>query len=131
MKIKFYQVAELDKNMKATIQRTGKLGFTREAAKKLKLETKRSADIGFNEDDETDKSLYLAVYESDKGNFKVIRAGSYFYLNTKVLFDNLKINYLQGNIVFDMAAEDLGDQIVYVLKRRAAKKGKEDIETNK
>lgn len=112
------------------MHRTGKLGFTQDAAKKLKLPTNRSADIGFNEEDQSDKNLYLFVHHDDKkGEFKIIKAGLYYYLNTKVLFDNLKIDYRKEPVSFDISPEEIGGETVYILKRRMKmKKEKNDFD---
>ena len=119
VRIKLYKLDELDKNLKVTVHKTGKMGFTSDAATKLKLPTNKSADIGFNEADLTDKNLYLFIYPEDKkGQFKVIKAGQYYYLNTKVLFDNLKIDYTKDTISYEIVPEDVNDNRVYVLKRK-------------
>ena len=129
MKIKFFKKAELEKNLKVTIHKTGKAGFTFDAAKKLQLSIDKSAGIGINEDDETDKNLYMVIYPTaSEGDFKVSKAGEYFYLNTKVLFDNLKIDYIKENVVYDMSEHEHEGQTFYKLKRREKAKVKDDQE---
>lgn len=102
MKIKFYNPKELDKTHKVTIQKTGKMGFTKDAAEYLKLDQMKSANIGENEEDSTDKSLYLVVLTDNTGFFSVQKAGDYFYIKTKVLFDNLKLDYTNTSLSYDM-----------------------------
>lgn len=102
MKIKFYNPKEFEKTHKVTIQKTGKMGFTKDAAEYLKLERMKSANIGENEDDPTDKSLYLVVLEDTSGFFSVQKAGNYFYIKTSVLFDGLKLDYANNTISYDM-----------------------------
>ena len=54
MKITFFNPDELDKNLKVTIHKTGKMGFTMDAAKKLSLIDMKSANIGVNNEDPED-----------------------------------------------------------------------------
>lgn len=127
MKIKFFTLDELDKNLKATIHKTGKMGFTSDAAKKLDLVNMKSANIGVNEDDPSDQNLYLAVYPGVmSGAFRVVKSGAYYYINTKVLFDNLKIDYLSENVTYDMSTTNLEGQTIYLLKRRKKDKKEKD-----
>ena len=119
MKIKFIKASELDKNLKATIHKSGKFGFTIEAAGKLGLNETKSISIGVNEDDLEDANLYVAVNNGvEKDAFKVNKAGGYYYVNTKLLFDNLKIDYANKSIMFDIVEEKIDDAIIYVFKRR-------------
>lgn len=128
MKLKFYNPNELDRNLKVTIHKTGKLGFTMDAAKKLNLAEMKSANIGINEDDLTDNCLYLVIEKDiNEGLFRISKAGAYYYINTKVLFDNLKIDYSKGNITYDMSEEKVDGLNVYKLKKREPKK--QDTET--
>jgi Fe-S cluster assembly iron-binding protein IscA len=131
-KFKPYKVSELDKNMRTTVHKTGKMGFTYEAAKKLRLESVRSADIGVNEANLEDDNLYLALYpEEGKGDFKVVKAGAYFYINTKILLDNLKMDYVNDTISFDIVSQDFEGTKFYALKRRPPnKKDKEETGGN-
>lgn len=129
MKIKFFNPNNLDKNLKATAHKTGKLGFTVDAAKKLQLSVERSAGIGINEDDETDKTLYVVIYvDKQEGAFNISKAGKYFYINTKALFESLKIDYQKDYVVYDITEEVIDNQKVFKFKRREkAKKNNESI----
>jgi hypothetical protein len=119
MKIKFFNPDSLDKNLKATAHKSGKLGFTVDAARRLKLETNKSAAIGTNEDDPSDDSLYIIIYnEVRSGAFRIAKAGQYYYINLKALFDALKINYKQESVVYDISEEPFGDEIVFKFSRR-------------
>ncbi len=120
MKIKFFNPDSLDKNLKATVHKSGKLGFTVDAARRLKLETNKSAAIGTNEDDPTDDSLYVIIYnEVRSGAFRIAKAGQYYYINLKALFDALKINYKQESVVYDISEEpSLGDEMIFKFSRR-------------
>jgi hypothetical protein len=119
MKIKFFNPDSLDKNLKATVHKSGKLGFTVDAARRLKLETNKSAAIGTNEDDPLDDSLYIIIYnEVRSGAFRIAKAGQYYYINLKALFDALKINYKQESVVYDISEEPLGDEMIFKFSSR-------------
>lgn len=119
MKLKFFNPNNLDKNLKATAHKTGKLGFTVDAAKKLQLSVEKTVGIGMNEDDESDKCLYLVVYpEKQEGAFNISKAGKYYYINTKTLFDSLKIDYQKDYVVYDITEEVIDNHKVYKFKRR-------------
>lgn len=113
-------------NLKATIHKTGRLGFGEETAKALELPSRKFAK--FAQDDET-KSLYLIII--DKGSedaFPVKETSGYFFIATKVMFDTLGFNYENGNIMFDLVRkpsldDDLQGQ-VYFMKQRPIKKEK-------
>lgn len=129
MKIKFFNPGNLDKNLKATVHKTGKLGFTIDAAKKMQLSVEKSAAIGINEDDESDKSLYVVIYPNKReGAFNISKAGQYYYINTKALFDSLKIDYIKEYVVYDISEEVINDHKLFQFKRREKfKKGNESI----
>jgi hypothetical protein len=119
MKIKFFNPNDLDRNIKATVHKTGKIGFTVDAAKKLSLSTDCSLSIGMNEDDADDSNLYVMLHNTiETGAFKISKAGGYYYVNTKVLFDNLKIDYVNSAIIYDITEEIFEGQKVYKFKKR-------------
>ena len=119
MKIKFFNPNDLDRNIKATVHKTGKIGFTVDAAKKLSLSVDCSLSIGINEEDTEDSNLYVILHNTiETGAFKVSKAGGYYYVNTKVLFDNLKIDYVNSTIIYDITEEIIEDQQIYKFKKR-------------
>jgi len=129
MKLKFFNPDNLDKNLKATAHKTGKLGFTVDAARKMQLSVEKSAGIGINEDDQSDKSLYVIIYPNkQEGAFNISKAGQYYYINTKALFDSLKIDYVKDYVVYDISEKTIDNQEMFKFKRREkAKKGSESI----
>ncbi len=119
MKIKFFIPDSLDKNLKATVHKSGKMGFTIEAAKKMGLGVEKGLSIGINEEDQEDKNLYVLVDEKKKiENFPILKAGNYFYINTKPLFDSMKIDYVNNYIAYDISKEDFEKESMFVLKRK-------------
>lgn len=133
MKIKFFNPNSLDRNLKATIHKNGKLGFTVDAANKMELKPNMSASIGMNEDDENDKSLYIKLHdEVVDDTFRVAKAGDYYYLNLKSLFDTLRINYKEQSVIYDITEEMIeGKKLFKLTQRENGKKSKnETAESN-
>ena len=130
MKIKFFNPKNLDRNLKATVHKSGKLGFTVDAANKMDLKPNKSAGVGENEEDKSDKSLYIIIYDDiQDGAFKVAKAGEYYYLNLKNLFDTLKINYKSQSVVYDISEEIVNGQQGFKLSlRENNKKIKQETE---
>lgn len=119
MKIKFFNPNSLDRNLKATVHKSGKLGFTVDAANKMDLKPTKSAAVGMNEEDSSDTSLYIIIYdEQTEGAFKVAKAGDYYYLNLKSLFDTLKINYKTQSVIYDISEEQIDGQKIFKLSKR-------------
>ncbi|MDP4263295.1 MAG: hypothetical protein Q8941_12275 [Bacteroidota bacterium] len=132
MKLKFFDPEKLDRNLKATAHRSGKLGFTVEAARKLSLSVDKSAGIAINEEDQHDRSLYVIIYPNKQdGAFKISKAGLYYYINTKALFDTLRIDYKNDWVVYDISKEVIDNQDVFkFVRREKTKKDAEKIENN-
>jgi len=126
MKLKFITPDGLDKNLKATAHKSGKLGFTMDAAEKLKLTSEKSVGVAVNEDDPSDTNLYVIINEHVKDDaFKINKAGQYYYVNTKALFDALKIDYKNEWIVYDISKETIEGQLIHRFKRRERDKKNE------
>ena len=110
---------EATSKLKATVQKSGKLGFTDTTAKYLRLANTEA--IQFAADDQEEDTLYLinGKHESDENTFKVCKAGKYFYINAKHLFDELGLDYETYTIIFDLKRESkYGDIEVYKMKKR-------------
>jgi hypothetical protein len=126
--IKFFKQADLGSNVKITVHRTGKMGFTENAASKLSLPNMESANIGYNELDPGDDRLYMELYESSEvGTFKIHKAGQYYYINGKLLLDTLKIDYTTVTTLFDITVQEIGNKDYYVLTRRTIEKKKKPL----
>ena len=127
MKIIYYKPREISGKIKCTIHQNGKMGFSRQAIKELCLEINRYAKIGFNEEDENDKTLYLKIQgHQDEDSYKLNKAGEYYYLNTKFLFDDLNIDYARNKIIYDIQETKIDEEVIYKLNKRelARKKSK-------
>ncbi|MBU2061072.1 MAG: hypothetical protein KKH44_04380 [Bacteroidetes bacterium] len=122
--MKFIKAQEIDKNVKCAIHKTGKLGFSSSAIEKLNLTTEKGVMIAINEEDDSDENLYILINESvNKDTFKISKAGEYFYLNTKALFDSLSIDYRENRIIYDILDfENDGTKMYKLIKRVVGKK---------
>jgi hypothetical protein len=125
MNIKFFKSDELEKPIRLSVHKSGKLGFTMEAAKSLELTPEKSFLIGRNEDDPNDDRLYLVLNQGvTPGSFKVAKAGDYYYLPIKLLLDNLEVPYEKENVAYNMEKIEDGEAIYYRLSRIENKKKK-------
>ena len=94
--------------LKATIQSTGKLGFTADTMDQLKLTA--DCSIYLAPDDENKKIMYMGVLRERKEDaFPVLSSGKYFYLNTTNLFKALKLDFEHKVYMFDLSRFEEGD----------------------
>lgn len=126
MKLKFFKASSLTIKAKATIQKSGKLGFSNEATGYLNLKENTFIKFAQNEENPDDTNLYAilnGVQEED--SFKICKAGDYFYVNTKGLFDSLEYNYTNNTIIFDLLKIYIeGQELVKMQKREISKQKK-------
>jgi hypothetical protein len=124
-KIKFFNASELEGRLKCTIHRTGKLGFSEVTINKLEINEKKGIKIGIGTEDQNEDILYLAITENpDKSDFKINKAGNYYYVNTRILFDKLGYDYRNSTIMFDMVEIEIeGEKLFKLIKREGRKKG--------
>ncbi len=130
--IEILSAKKFQMKLKATIQASGRLGFTDDTAKALHLDA--GVPIKFARDDEKDV-LYLArLQESDEDAFEVKKSGDYFYLATRTLFDTLGIDYRNHSVIFDFARaasldELMGGEAYKLCKRERKRNDKEQERT--
>ena len=130
--LKFFNPANVDRNIKATTHRTGRLGFTIEAANKFKLAPKMSFKIATNEADESDTNLYAVLYSTiEEQSFRVLKAGKYYSINLKPLFNQINLDYVNTTYIYDITDETIQGIEMLVFKRRAPKKEKKQEITTK
>lgn len=119
MALIFYKNNESSGKLKCTIQQTGRLGFTDATAKQLRLHIVDA--VQFAKDDQEDDTLYLVndVNESEPNAFKVCKAGMYYYVNTKHLFEELGLDFESNTIIFDLKRESKYKEMeVYKMTKR-------------
>lgn len=125
MKIKYFSPVDTEKNVKCTVHVTGKLGFSNNAIKQLNVGSTKYIKLGTNEDDRDDKNLYMVVQDfKDSEAFKINKAGNYYYLNTKHLFDSIGIEYKRNKIIYDIQEIELDGIKIYKLCMRIIERKK-------
>ena len=127
MAITILSAKEYGKKLKATIQASGKLGFTEQTAEELRL-GEDNVGIKFGKDGE--KLYLIRVGSCDEDAFKVKKSGMYVYVSTKELFDRLHFDYVGKVYMFYLVrASELDDELqgeVYFMKQRMKDKKKDE-----
>lgn len=121
MSIQIISTRDFAKPLKVTLQSSGKLGFTSETAKVLRLESGKL--IQFGKDPETNEMYLIMSYGNPEDAFAVAKAGDYFYLPTTLMFDALGYKYKLTTYFFDlMRRSDMDAELngeVYFMKERS------------
>lgn len=100
MSIEIIDTSQYNTRLKATIQATGKLGFTRQTADVLELQPDRCINFAKGQDSE---ELYMVMLEADDPRaLKVCRSGTYYYLPTKLMFNALGVDYKSHTVMYDL-----------------------------
>lgn len=119
MELEFFNAEEIQGNAKCTIHKSGKLGFSMDAIEMLGLGENKSVRIAKGEDYEDTGNLYIKVCtENERGAFTVSKAGDYYYLNAKNLFNKLGLNYQKEKIIYDIVEIEIENETYYKLVRR-------------
>ena len=130
MAIKIISTKNFTKPLKVTLQSSGKLGFTRDTADVLRLDSGRM--IQFGRDEEKNEMYLILVREQREDAFAVAKAGDYYYLPTTLMFDALGYDYKVKTYFFDLVRRaDMDAELngeVYYMKERFKTKSKELIE---
>lgn len=106
-----FDAKELTQKLKATVQRTGKLGFTSETLAALNI--KQGTHVRIAEDTESKRILWLGVIQEPADNaFPVNKAGDYYYVNTTKLFEKIGLDFRKKNCMFDMSRQAEYDEAI-------------------
>lgn len=118
MKLKYWKPTTTG-IVKATIHRSGKLGFSQAAINKLEINESTYVKLAINESDVKDTNLYLKVVnELDGESLKVNKAGNYFYLSTRDFFNEYGIDYRKKKIIYDIVEMEYeGEKLFKLIKR--------------
>lgn len=125
MKLRYYNANEYSTKLKVTVQRTGKLGFTRQTADALGFSKKADNFIIIATDEESEGDLYLINgAPSGEHPFRVNKAGDYYYANTAALLDEIGIDYKDTSttIIFDLIKVKDETLDLYKMNKRIIKK---------
>lgn len=119
MKLIFLKPADTKGVAKVTIHFNGKTGFSSEAMKILSINENKYVKIAKDENAKDYNTLFMVITEKNDGEaFKVNKAGNYFYLSTKQLYDEMKFDYENKKIIFDIKEINYEGQKIFELKRR-------------
>lgn len=126
MALKILSAENFNTKLKATIQQTGRLGFTETTATQLHLNNKKF--VKFAKDDENE-DLYICLYgKKDVETFEVRTSGKYYYVPTTAFFNAMGLDYKKKTIIFDLLRtagydEAMGGEVYKMNKREILKKG--------
>ena len=129
MSIKVLSAKQFATKLKATIQASGRLGFTAETATVLGLEYGKFAK--FAKDDEKESLYLIIINEKSEDAFDIRVSSGYYYVPTKVMFDTLGYDYENDTIMFDLVRQpsldnDLQGQVYYMKQRQIKNKEKKN-----
>jgi hypothetical protein len=125
MRIKFISPKAGYGKVKCTVHKNGKLGFSQAAIRRLNVTDSKHYKIGVNEEDRYDDSLYLMIAENeDRDTYNVNKAGNYYYLNTRNLFDEFNIDYKTKKIIYDIEEIEYEGHKIYRLNKRELDRSK-------
>lgn len=108
MAIKVLSAKQFTTKLKATIQHSGRLGFTEETGKALDLASGKYAK--FAQDDEKDILYLILTNEPSEDAFSIKESSGYFYVPAKMMFDMLGMDYENNNIMFDLVRQTALDE---------------------
>lgn len=104
--------------IKASIHKTGKLGFSSGAQEFMKINEDTYFKVGFNNTDLEDHNIYMVPSDKVDGAFKASKAGDYYYINLKHVFDKRGIEYKKGSNIYDIKKQTSNDVDFYILSKR-------------
>ncbi|MBQ4386490.1 MAG: hypothetical protein II822_02635 [Prevotella sp.] len=115
--------------LKATIQASGRLGFTDDTARALGFASEKFAK--FAQDDEKGILYLIITNERSDDAFEIRISSGYYYVPAKLMFDALGLDYVNYNIMFDLIRQpsldnDLAGQVFYMKQRMNKRKEKQD-----
>ena len=100
--------------VRCSIHVNGRLTFSWGAIDELGLQNKRSIALGKHDDDRDSKTLCMYVFENYRGDaFRINWSGAYCYINAKALFDELKYDYANKYIFFNIVKSPAFDKDQY------------------
>lgn len=120
--LEFFDTDEHLGTVKASVHKTGRLGFSNGANKLIGFEEQKFFKLGrkiVEGIDSTYDTLYMIpVSEEDERTFKVVKAGVYYYLKTKRLLNQMGIDYKNESVIFDIAEVIEGKERYFKLTRK-------------
>jgi hypothetical protein len=118
MDLEFADVKTAPLRPKATVHRSGKVGFNSDAADFMGLSGEEEFCVAYNPEQGPDGDLYLLPPGPDvpeNSCIGVAKAGEYFHLNLRRFFERYEIDYETYKIVYDIEEREDGG---YTLLKR-------------
>lgn len=116
--VSFEDPSKIGGSIKAAIHKTGKLGFSSGAEDFMKINDESYFKIGFNNNSDSDETIYIINSDTEDGAFKVSKAGAYYYVNLKNVFDRRGIDYKNKSYIYDIRKENSEATEFFILTKR-------------
>ena len=125
-RIDFFEPADVKSQPlrpKASIHKSGKLGFDSDANEFMGLRSGHEFLVGYGNEGPTEKLILLDAEEDDPevSKISVAKAGEYYYLNLRNFFDKYEVDYENCKIRYDIARARYEGREGYVLDQRVRK----------
>lgn len=111
MRLTKLKANDFSQTLKATIQKTGKLGFTNFTANQLSIDTDTYVNFYLDEDAPQSPILVFSKTKSVEA-FQARVSGGYYSLSTTALFAKLGFEFKKNNIICDLNREEQADEFV-------------------
>ena len=103
--LEIFSAKKLRGNAKATVQATGKIGFSLVAAELLELTKETGVIFGKQPGVSGYESLFIiTVSGANKEAFPVIRVGNYYQIDVRNLLDLLNVQYKERSLIYNVSA---------------------------
>lgn len=104
--------------IKATVHKTGRLGFSSGAQSFMNLNESSYFKIGFNDSDPNDTNIYMVRGAENDNAFKIAKAGDYYFVGLKYIFDKREIDYQNESIIYDIKKQTNNNIEYFILSKR-------------
>lgn len=133
MELEFFKPKENLGSNKITVHKSGKLGFSKGAAKLMGIEDNRFCKIAKSPNAEGNEELFmLTCKEKDDYTYGISKAGDYFYVKAKQLLGEIDVDYRNTNktIIYDVEKKNINGDVVFRLVKRVLYKRKKPSSYN-
>ena len=125
VKLRFVAPTEGFGVVKATAQKNGKLNFSKGAVKLMGFEKVRYFKLALNAEDKNDTSIYIIpAKDKETDAYKTSKAGAYYYMRAKGILDELKVNYDNENVVYNVEEINEGSTKYFKLTKKGSRRGR-------
>ncbi|MGE0587622.1 MAG: hypothetical protein AB7O48_03555 [Cyclobacteriaceae bacterium] len=102
IEIEFFEPEDKFGPIKATVHKSGRIGFSLGANKLIDFEANKLFKIGRRKDGDNDQLFMVPVTTKDEMTFEVVRAGAYYSIRAKRLLSQMGIDYrdLEESIIY-------------------------------